>query len=113
MRYYVLPHEGLSDDLRAALSRGLGLSSQDAMTCARHCERYGIEDVNAFADELEEAQATLATARALSAPIRVDWCGRLCYDLPLAPDLATEEEDEEPWRDDDWFAALVEEKRPA
>ena len=113
MRYYVLPLEGLSDDLSAALTRGLGLSPRDVEACARHCERYGVDDVDAFVEELGEAQAALATAKVLGAPIRVDWCGRLCYDLALAPDVVTDEETEEPWKDDAWLAAFVGEKRTA
>jgi hypothetical protein len=104
MRYFVLPHEGLSDDMQAALTRGLGLSPHDAPTCERHCRRYGVTDVAAFLDELGEAQASLATARMLSVPVMVDWRGRLCYDLPGAPDL--NEEAAEGWQDDAWLASL-------
>lgn len=107
MRYFVLPREGLSDDLRAALTRGVGLSPQDARACARHCARYGVDDPAAFAEELEEAQAAIAAARLLRVQVRVDWRGRLCYDLPPAHDDGAAEDDEEGWRDDAWLVALV------
>lgn len=114
MRYFVFPREGLSDDMRAALHRGLGLSTQDLSACARHCDRYGVVDVDAFVDELEEAQAAVATAIALGAPVMVDWQGRLCYDLPFAPDDGAPDEGaydegdaEERWKDDAWLAALL------
>ena len=107
MRYFVLPREGLADDVKAALTRGLGLSSQDLGACERHCQRYGIEDVALFVEELGEAHAALATARALGVPILMDWHGRLCYDVPLAPDDGSADE-EEGWQDDAWLAALLE-----
>jgi len=121
MRYFVLPREGLSDDLKAALTRGLGLSLQDPEACARHCDRYGVEDVAAFVDELGEAQAALATAKAVGASIQVDWQGRLCYDLPQAPDDGTSDGgapdegglDRAPWKDDAWLAALVGDRKLA
>lgn len=108
MRYFVLPHEGLSDDMRAALTRGLGLSPCDLRSCSEHCLRYGIADEAAFRDELGEAQAALATAKILGAVVMTDWRGRLCYDLPDAPDDGVFEEEAGGWRDDRWFAALIE-----
>ncbi len=107
MRYFVLPLEGLSDDIRAALSRGLGLSPADANACARHCARYGVDDVEAFIEELGEAQAAVATAKALGAPIMVDWQGRLCYDVPSAPERGEQEEAAGAWMDDEWLAKLT------
>ena len=101
MRYFVLPREGLSDDMRAALSRGLGLCPLNTRACERHCERYGVADVSAFFEELSEAQAVIATAKMVGAPILVDWCGQLCYDLPEAPD-----DEVEAWRRDDWLERL-------
>ncbi len=112
MRYFVFPHEGLSDDLRAALTRGLGLASYDTEACRRHCARYGIDDVEAFIEELEEAQTALATAYALGAPLMTDWRGRLCYELPRAADDDRGDEDEKPlWQSDDWLASLLAEPK--
>lgn len=113
MRYYVLPREGINDDMSAALTRGLGLSLQDEAACERHCRRYGVTDLAAFLDELGEAQAALATARVLGATVGVDWCGRLCYDLPSVPDDGKTDEDGEGWRSDEWFAGLLGEARTA
>lgn len=112
MRCYVLPFEGLSEDMEAALFRGLGLSALDARACERHCARYSVEDVADFVEELENAQAAVATARALGTPIMVDWRGRLCYDVPAAPDHDTQDEDVQeedrcPWRNDAWLATMV------
>lgn len=108
MRYFVFPTEGLSDDLRAALTRGLGLASYDAQACRRHCLRYGIEDIDAFIEELEEAQTAIATAYALGAPLMTDWCGRLCYELPRAADNdhRDDEQDRPLWQSDTWLASL-------
>jgi hypothetical protein len=114
MRYFVLPHEGLSDNFHAALTRGLGLSSLNTEACRRHCLRYEVEDMDKFIEELEEAQAALATAYALGAPVMVDWQGRLCYDVPRAMDKGIEAEDEAPaWQSDTWLASLFSDTRLA
>lgn len=105
MRYFVFPSEGLSENLQAALTRGLGICSMDSEACRRHCERYGVEDIDGFVDELEDAQASLATAFALGAPVMVDPSGRLCFDLPRTEEKANPEA---PWQNDGWLSSLFE-----
>src|SRR4051794_18184258 len=108
MRYYVLPREGFTEDMRVALVRGLGLSPKDSFVCERHCQRYGVgTSLETFIEELEEAQTALATAKVLGAMVMVDWQGQLCYDLPLAPDDGSGAEDAEVWKDDRWLASLI------
>ena len=111
MRYFLLPREGLSDDMAAALAGGRGLSIGDVGTVERHCLRYEVDDGAAFAEELEEAQAALATAKALGAAIRVDERGRLCYDVP--PAAGKVGKPDEPWQDDAWLAEMLGEPRTA